>query len=204
MVDNELYLAFVLATIVLIVLPGPNVTLIVANSLAAGARAGLLTVAGTSAATALLLAVAALGMSSLISLLAEGFAWLRWAGVAYLLYLGLQQWRRPPDPAAPPPGRQRIFWQGFVVSATNPKTLLFYVAFLPQFIDPGLAPGSQLMVLSVTFLVIATLIDGAYGLLAGRFSGALADARKARLRRRLSGTFLIAAALGLALARKTP
>ena len=203
MIDSELYLAFVLATIVLIALPGPNVTLIVANSLAAGARAGLLTVAGTSTATALLLAVAALGMSSLMALMAEAFGWLRWAGVAYLLYLGLQQWRRSPDPAAPPPGRQRIFWQGFVVSASNPKTLLFYVAFLPQFIDPGLAPGPQLALLSLTFLLIATLIDGAYGLLAGRLRGALADARRARLRQRLSGSFLIAAALGLALARRT-
>ncbi|HJP23310.1 MAG: LysE family translocator [Alphaproteobacteria bacterium] len=202
MVDSELYLAFVLATIVLIVLPGPNVTLIVANSLAAGARAGLLTVAGTSCATALLLAVAALGMTTLIAVMADWFTWLRWAGVAYLLYLGLQQWRRLPSAAQTPPGRQRLFWQGFLVSATNPKTLLFYVAFLPQFVDPGLAPGPQLTVLSVTFLVIATLIDGAYGLLAGRLRGALADARRARLRQRISGSFLIAAALGLALARR--
>ncbi len=204
MIDSELYLAFVLATIVLIALPGPNVTLIVANSLAAGARAGLLTVAGTSSATAVLLAVTALGMSSLIAFLAEGFVWLRWIGVAYLLYLGLQQWRQAPDAAAPPHGRRRLFWQGFVVSLSNPKTLLFYVAFLPQFIDPGLAPGPQLLVLSVTFLFIATLIDGAYGLLAGHLAGSLGDARRARLRQRLSGSFLIAAALGLALVRRTP
>ncbi len=203
MIESELYLAFVLATIVLIVLPGPNVTLIVANSLASGARAGLLTVAGTSSATALLLAVAALGMTSLIAFLADWFTWLRWAGVAYLLYLGVQQWRRPPGEAELPLGRRRLFWQGFLVSATNPKTLLFYVAFLPQFVDPGLAPGPQLVLLSVTFLVIATLIDGAYGLLAGRLRGALAEARRARMRQRISGSFLIAAALGLALARRS-
>jgi threonine/homoserine/homoserine lactone efflux protein len=147
--------------------------------------------------------VAALGMTSLIVVLADWFTWLRWAGVAYLLYLGLQQWRHVSSAPQPLPGRQRLFWQGFVVSATNPKTLLFYVAFLPQFVDPDLAPGPQLLVLSVTFLIIATLIDGAYGLLAGRLRAPLGDARRARLRRRISGSFLIAAALGLALARRT-
>jgi len=89
-----------------------------------------------------------------------------------------------------------------LVSATNPKTLLFYAAFFPQFVDPGSPPGPQLALLCTTFLVIATALDGAYALLAGRLRPWLRTRRRARLRNRLTGSFLIAAALGLALARR--
>jgi threonine/homoserine/homoserine lactone efflux protein len=137
---HDLYLAFVLASAVLILIPGPNVTLLVANSLAYGARRALTTLAGTSAAIALQLAITVLGMTPLMLALAAWFEWLRWAGVLYLVWLGIQQWRAPPvaledvDPAAV--AGRALFWRGFLVSATNPKTLLFYAAFLPQFVDP--------------------------------------------------------------------
>jgi predicted DCC family thiol-disulfide oxidoreductase YuxK len=94
--DLDLYLAFLLATAVLILIPGPNVTLLVANSLAHGPRRALITLAGTSSAIALQLVVVALGMTSLILVLAGWFEWLRWAGVAYLIWLGIQQWRAAP------------------------------------------------------------------------------------------------------------
>lgn len=91
--DLEVYLAFVLATAVLITLPGPSIMLTVAQCVVHGARLGLLTVAGTSLAIVAQLAVIALGMTSLLAVLAEWFDWLRWAGVAYLVYLGISQWR---------------------------------------------------------------------------------------------------------------
>jgi threonine/homoserine/homoserine lactone efflux protein len=204
--DLDLYLAFLLATAVLILIPGPNVTLLVANSLAHGPRRALVTLAGTSSAIALQLLVVALGMSSLILVLAHWFEWLRWAGVAYLVYLGIQQWRAPPlaldDPERPAVRSGALFWQGVLVSATNPKTLLFYAAFFPQFIDPASPPGSQLALLCASFLVVATILDGAYAILAGQLRPWLRTRRRARLRNRLTGTFLIAAALGLALARR--
>jgi homoserine/homoserine lactone efflux protein len=204
--DLDLYLAFLLATTVLILIPGPNVTLLVANSLAHGPRRALVTLAGTSSAIALQLVVVALGMSSLILLLAQWFEWLRWAGVAYLIYLGIQQWRAPPlalDDLERPAARSgALFWQGVLVSATNPKTLLFYAAFFPQFVDPAGAPGPQLALLCTTFLVVATILDGAYAILAGQLRPWLRTRARARLRNRLTGTFLIAAALGLALARR--
>jgi threonine/homoserine/homoserine lactone efflux protein len=202
----DLYLAFLLATTVLILIPGPNVTLLVANSLAHGPRRALITLAGTSSAIALQLLVVALGMSSLIQVLAQWFEWLRWAGVAYLIYLGIQQWRAAPlalhDLESVTARSGRLFWQGVLVSATNPKTLLFYAAFFPQFIDPASPPGPQLALLCITFLMIATMLDGTYAILAGQLRPWLGTRRHARLRNRLTGSFLIAAALGLALARR--
>jgi homoserine/homoserine lactone efflux protein len=204
--NPDLYVAFLLATMVLVLIPGPNVTLLVATSLAHGLRRALITLAGTSSAIALQLAVVALGMSSLILLLAAWFEWLRWAGVAYLIGLGIQQWRAAPlaldDLEARPAPSARLFWQGALVSATNPKTLLFYAAFFPQFLDPSRPPGPQLLLLCATFLVVATVLDGAYAILAGRLRPWLRERRRARLRNRLTGSCLIAAALGLALARR--
>lgn len=200
----ELYAAFLVATTVLILIPGPNVTLLVANSLAYGPRRALITLAGTSSAIALQMVVVGLGMTSLVATLAAWFEWLRWAGVAYLVYLGIQQWRAAPlaleDVRAI--ASRTLFWQGLLVSATNPKTLLFYAAFFPQFVDPGAPLGPQLAMLCTTFLIIATVLDGAYAILAGRLRTWLRGHRRARLRNRLSGAFLIAAGLGLALARR--
>jgi threonine/homoserine/homoserine lactone efflux protein len=202
---RDLYLAFLLATTVLVLIPGPNVTLLVATSLGHGPRRALITLAGTSSAIALQLTIVALGMTSLILVLAGWFEWLRWAGVAYLVYLGIRQWRAAPvapDDLEGGAARPRaLFWRGALVSATNPKTLLFYGAFFPQFVAAGSAPGPQLALLCTTFLLVATVLDGAYALLAGRLRPWLRDRRRARLRNRLAGSCLIAAGLGLALAR---
>lgn len=88
------------------------------------------------------------------------------------------------------------------MSATNPKTLLFYAAFFPQFVDPGAPLGPQLALLCTTFLAVATVLDGTYAVLAGRLRTWLRGRDRARLRNRLTGSFLIAAGLGLALARR--
>ena len=199
--NPELYLAFVLASTLLIVVPGPNVTLIVGNSLAHGARPALVTVAGTQVGQMVQLAVVAAGTASLLSLVAAAFEWLRWAGVAYLIWLGVQRWRAAAAAGAgPPPFSPRaLFWQGFVVAATNPKTLLFYAAFLPQFVDPAGAAGLQLAVMSVTFLAIASVLDSSYALLAGRGRRWLST----RLADRVTGALLVGAGVWLALARRT-
>jgi threonine/homoserine/homoserine lactone efflux protein len=204
MIALDLYLAFILATTVLILIPGPNVSLIVANSVAYGTGYGLLTVAGTSAAVLVQLGLTALGMTAVLGALAHWFEWLRWIGVAYLLWLGVRHWRAPPVDLArtrPQPRSARaIVLRGFLVSLTNPKTLLFYSAFFPQFIsiDRPLAP--QVALLCATFLVLAAGLDGLWAILAGRARGLLAA--RAKLRNRLSGGLLIGAGVGLALARK--
>ena len=148
-----------LACAVLIVIPGPNVALIVANSVAHGTRFGLLTVAGTSSAVVVQLALTVLGATAVLNFLAASFDWLRWVGVAYLVWLGIAAWRAPAVDLARvgPQARSArlIYARGFLVGLTNPKTLLFYGAFLPQFITPGPTAADQLLLLAVTFLVVA-------------------------------------------------
>lgn len=200
----ELYVAFVLASAVLIVIPGPNVALIVGTSIAHGRRAGLMTVAGTSAAMVPLLALTVLGLQALLEVTASVFEWLRWIGVGYLIWLGVRTWRSAPtllslqDRA---PSMRVVFAQAALVSFTNPKTLLFYAAFFPQFLSPDADPTAQLLLLSITFLAIALVLDSCWALLADRARPLLQG--RARLRNRITGGFLIGAGVGLALARKS-
>ena len=204
MIHTQLYLAFVLATTVLMLIPGPNVALIVANSVAYGTRYGLLTVLGTSSAMVLQLALTAIGMTALLSWLSQMFEWLRWLGVAYLLFLGIRQWLAAPvDLTRTRPqmkSLKAIYGRGFLISLTNPKTLLFYGAFFPQFIAADLPPGPQIALLAVSFMAVAVLVDSGWALLSGHARGLLGA--RGRLRNRLTGGLLIGAGLGLALARR--
>ena len=198
----DYYGVFVLATALLILTPGPNVALIVANSVAYGARYGLLTVAGTTSAVAVHLLLVGIGLEGMLAVIGTVFEWVRWAGVAYLLYLGVAAWRAPAvDLAAvgaQPRSARRMLARAWIVSLTNPKTLLFYGAFFPQFISTSRPLAPQVWVLCVTFLVIAAGIDGLWAVVAGRARVALS--RRGRLRNRVSGGVLIAAGVGLALA----
>jgi homoserine/homoserine lactone efflux protein len=200
----SLYLGFVAASTILILIPGPNVSLIVANSIAYGTRYGLLTVAGTSSAIVVQLALVTLGLSATLDILAGWFEWVRWIGVAYLVYLGIRQWTATPidlTRTRPQPRSFRaIALRGFLISLTNPKTLLFYGAFFPQFLSPDIPIMPQVVLLSLTFLAIAAALDTGWALLAGRVRGALAI--RGRLRNRLSGGFLMCAGIGLALAHR--
>lgn len=205
MLDPHLFLAFVVAVTVLMLIPGPNVALIVANSVSYGPRYGLLTVAGTSSAMVVQLALTVLGMTELLGTLGSWFEWIGWIGVAYLVYLGIAQWRAPPvnlAAVAPEPKSARaMLTRALLVSLTNPKTLFFYGAFFPQFVVPNDRVGAQVAILSATFLALAILVDGCWALAAGRVRGLLAV--HGRLRNRISGGLLIGAGVGLALARKS-
>jgi threonine/homoserine/homoserine lactone efflux protein len=201
-VDLHLYAAFALAVTALMLLPGPNVALIVANSVSHGVRLGLLTVAGTASAMLVQLAVTAAGLGAVLGAAGVWFGALRWVGVGYLMFLAWQAFRAPAAdlnlcPQAPD-GR-RVFARGFLVSLTNPKTLFFYAAFFPQFLTPERHGWAQIAVLAVTFVVIAVVIDSGWAVLASR-------ARKILRKRqvwgnRISGGILAGAGLGLALSR---
>lgn len=199
----EMYLAFVAATTALVAIPGPNVALITANSIAHGRRMGLVTVAGTSTAMVPQLAFTVMGLTGVLTLAANLFEYLRWLGVAYLIYLAVQAWRAPPvDLTKIKPLAESawvVFRRGFVVSLTNPKTLLFYGAFFPQFVSSH-DVGIQLAILSATFLLIAATLDCGWALLAERLRGLLAT--NGRIRNRLTGSFYFAAAVGLAAAKR--
>lgn len=184
-------------------IPGPNVGLIVANSIAHGTRYGLVSVAGTSSAMVPQLAVTVLGASTLLIIMSSTFEWLRWLGVAYLLYLGIKHFlSKTHDIQADKQARtyKDVYWGGFLVSAFNPKTLLFFGAFLPQFISPEGNITLQLIILSVTFLVVITLVDCTWAVLAGRARPYILSF--GHLSNKISGAFFIAAGIGLALARK--
>lgn len=210
MVNLELYLAFCLATAALILIPGPIVTLVIANALKHGAGTGIRTVIGANSGTVILITAGGLGLTTVLAVAADVFEWIRWAGVAYLVYLGAREWRvalkrhaGADDGVLPPDEKPKgVFWHGFVVALTNPKTVFFFVAFFPQFIDPALAAGPQIVALSATFMVIAFLLDGMYAVLAGRMRHWLVGPQRARLRHGITGTLLIGTGLGLALARR--
>jgi homoserine/homoserine lactone efflux protein len=205
MIALDVFLAFVAATALLMVIPGPNVALIVANSVAHGTRFGLLTVAGTASGVVVQLTLTVLGASAALDFLAAGFDWLRWLGVAYLIWLGVAARRAPPVDLTQvrPQARsvRTIYLRGLLVCLTNPKTLLFCGAFLPQFVTPGLDATRQLVLLAVTFFVVSTVLDSLWAVLAGRLRAVLAA--RARLRNRLTGGLMIGAGLGLALARRS-
>ena len=207
MINPELFATFALATAVLILMPGPVVTLVIANSIAHGSRTGLATATGANAGTAVLIAAGAIGLTAMLALLSEIFVWVRWAGVAYLVWLGLRHWRAMiarvrDEEIATAPAARGVFWQGAVIGLTNPKTILFYIAFFPQFLDPSLAAGPQLAIMSLAFLAIALVLDSGYALLAGRIRPWLVDARRHRIRHGITGTLLIGTAVGLALTRR--
>src|SRR5206468_6094301 len=139
----------------------------------------------------------------LIGQLGAWFDWIRWVGVGYLIFLGVQQWRAPPADlgAVRPQPRSvaRIFGRAIAVSLTNPKTLLFYAAFFPQFVSPNAPAGPQFAVLAGLYLNVPLAIDSVWALTAARLRGALRT--RARLPNRASGAVLIGAGVGLALAR---
>ena len=203
MIDPSLYLAFVAAVTVLMLIPGPNVALIVANSVAHGPRYGLLTVAGTSSAMIFQLALVALGMTPLLGALGSWFEVLRWVGVAYLVFLGIKEWRAPAVDLTRTRAERRspraMFTRALLVSMPTPKPLLFYGAFFPQFVSASHAFLPQVTVLSVSFVVIAVLVDGSWALAAARARHLLAT--RGRLRNRIAGGMLVGAGAVLAAVR---
>jgi threonine/homoserine/homoserine lactone efflux protein len=206
-ISLDLYLGFVAAAAALIAMPGPNTTLIVGNAIAYGTSKGLATLAGTSSALVIQLVVIGFGLDETAQMMTTWFDRLRWLGVAYLVWLGLREWLAKPDTktaGAPVTVRgASLYGRGLLVCLSNPKTLAFFAAFLPQFIDRSRPVGPQLLVLSVTFMVLAILGDGAMCLLAGRIRPWIVGARFARLRHRVSGTCLLACGVALALVRKS-
>jgi len=201
MIEPALLLGFIAAVTLLMLIPGPNVALIVAGSVSHGVRAGLMTVLGTVAAQALSLVLVTAGLTALLQEVSAWFGWLRWVGAAYLIWLGIRQWRAPPPNLAAVKAQPRatLFAQAFLVSLVNPKTLIFYGAFFPQFITMERPVMPQAALLSAVFLVIALVIDSGWALVASRVRPLLA--RRGWLTGRFSGGILVGAGAALALWR---
>src|ERR1700752_4568134 len=200
----QVYLAFVAACIALALLPGPVVTLLIANGLRHGTRAALINCAGPQTGLAIVIGIVAVGLTSLMATMGYWFDWVRFAGAAYLIWLGIKLIRSPVEGVntdePPPPPRGGFFLQGLLVLLSNPKVLVFFGAFIPQFVDMEKDHATQVILLGFTFNVIAGLTDALYALLAGR-ARLFFSARRTRLLSRFSGGFMIGGGLWLALTR---
>lgn len=199
----ELYLAFVAASALLVLTPGPMVAYLVATTLSHGLRHGLMALIGSAAASALQLAIVVAGLSLILRAAGEAFVWIKWAGVVYLVYLGVKVVREPAQELAPALVRRsgrRTIVEAFFVNLTNPKALLFHGAFLPLFVSPSAPATPQLALLAVTFVIVAAILDGGWTVFAARLKPLLG--RIGRWRNRITGGVMLTAAAGLALARK--
>ncbi len=200
------HLPFILAVIAIVIVPGPSVTVIIANSLRKGAGAGLMNVAGTQAGLIPMILIVALGLETVVAVMGQAFFWLKLMGAAYLVWLGVKLLRSDgmlANSKAKELNHWGYFWQGFVVVWSNPKALFFFGAFIPQFVDP--ASGNafwQTIMLGLVFIGIATISDGAYALLAGK-AGSLLSTARVRVLEIGSGACLIAGGMWLAFQRQS-
>ncbi|MEV4071305.1 LysE family translocator [Nonomuraea fuscirosea] len=178
---------FCVATLGLLIVPGPAVLYIVTRSVAQGRSAGLISVLGVHTGSLVHVAAAALGISALISASATAFTVVKYAGVAYLLWLGVRKLMRRGDGAEPielkVQSKRRLFWEGFVVNVLNPKIAIFFLAFLPQFVHPAAGPiAAQILLLGAVWILLGMASDGTYAMLASALAGRVRQSVRARRR----------------------
>lgn len=201
----EIWLAFALASAVVVAIPGPTVTLVISYGLSEGRRAAWATVAGVALGDLLAMTLSLAGLGAMLAASAAFFAALKWAGAAYLIYLGLRLWRCAPEvPGAAAAGARprRMFGHAFAVTALNPKSIAFFIAFLPQFMSPAAPILPQTVALGATFLALATVNAAIYALLADRMRQAIKRPAVMRLINRIGGGALIGAGLLTAALRR--
>lgn len=204
MFDAAVLLTFALAATAIVIVPGPTVSLVVANSLRRGAGAGLANVAGTQVGLASMILVLAAGLDVVVAVMGEAFVVVKLLGAAYLVWLGISLIRSDGSLAASSGTARSLrgyVVQGFFVIWSNPKALLFFGAFIPQFVDPAFATFPQVAVYGGIFMVVATVFDGIYALAAGR-TGRLLTRRRVRAVEIGSGGLLVAGGTLLAFARR--
>lgn len=203
--EIQVYLAFVVATAIMIASPGPSVLLTVAHSISFGWQHALSTVAGATIGIAVQLVVAAIGLTSLLNVVADAFEWIRWAGAVYLVYLGIKQWRsasEPPEVDTSSISKTNLLVQGLVITIHNPKSLIFIAALLPQFIDTARPLELQFRIIVPSFLVITFTVTSIWALIAGKARGFLQRQRAFKPVSRTAAGLMIVAGASLALARR--
>ena len=193
------------ACLLFTLVPGPSVTVVVANSLARGTKAGLLTILGTEISMLTMVIIVALGLQAVMAAVASAFTIIKLAGAAYLVWIGWKMFTSSGHLDFDKRAQQMPLWryvlQGAVINWSNPKTLLFLGAFLPQFVDMTKPAFPQIMVLGAIVMVVASATDSIYAVLAGR-AGSMLTAARVRMMNRVSGVILMCAAVWLALLKK--
>ncbi len=219
----ETWVAYAVATELILLVPGPTVLLVVSYALTRGAGPALWAVAGSCLGTTVAFAIAFGGLGALLAASSTAFTIMKWIGAAYLIYLGVSMWRARADnpltaltrqgAASEPeekrtqegPGKKQrsTFWHGFITTLLNPKVAVFLVAFIPQFLDPSRQTAPQALIMTATFVGLAFVSDGAYVLLASRARKTFLGPRGLKWTQRLAGSLLIGAGLVTAAAKRS-
>ena len=196
----EMYGAFFLAATIVLVIPGPTIILVISHSASKGRQAVLPLVAGVTLGDFTAMTLSLLGLGAILSASAALFSILRWIGAIYLIYLGIKLWRTTPTSssmrnAAATNTNRRLFTHAYIVTSLNPKSIVFFVAFLPQFVDHNAPIAFQLIVLGLTFLILASINAAMYGIFAGQLRDVLHNVNTLRWFNRCGGSALIGAGI---------
>ncbi|UUX49163.1 LysE family translocator [Nisaea acidiphila] len=205
--DPALWLAFAAATSVMLAIPGPTVMLVASYAMSRGRESGWLTVPGVALGDLTAMIVSLAGAGAVLAASAELFTILKFAGAAYLVWLGIQLWRSKPELALAPAGggrrqKTRMFANAYVVTALNPKGIVFFVAFVPQFIDPSRPLFLQFVILVTTFVILGAINAAFWAIMAGTMRSRFSSPFALRLVNRLGGSAMIGAGLLTALTRR--
>jgi threonine/homoserine/homoserine lactone efflux protein len=201
------WLPFAIASAVLVAIPGPTVLLVVSYALGHGRRYALATTAGVALGDLTAMTASMLGLGVILAVSAGWFAVLKWAGAAYLVYLGIKLWRAPAVEADAPDisetRTRRIFAHAYAVTTLNPKSIIFFVAFVPQFIDPHGAVWPQIVIFEATFVALATANAFGYAMLASGARRAIRNSGVQRAVNRTGGALLVCAGVFAAMWKKS-
>ena len=208
----ELWLSFVVASLALLVVPGPTVMLVISYVLGRGRKTALATVPGVALGDLTAMTISLAGAGAILAASATLFTILKLVGAAYLLYLGIQLWRAKPSAESLGPeepestvltrSSRKMFWNAFLVTALNPKGIVFFIAFVPQFVDPAAPALAQFALLEATFVGLATLTVTTWALLAGGLRARFRKPATLKWVNRMGGSFLMGAGLLTALVRR--
>lgn len=204
----QIWIAFALASAALLAIPGPTVMLVVSYALGRGKAGGIATIPGVSLGNFAAMTISLLGAGAVLAASATLFTLLKLAGAAYLVWLGIRLWRTAPLPdggaqRANSADMRRMFWNAFAVTALNPKSIVFFTAFLPQFVDTRAPLFPQFVILEATFIALGVANAALWAFLAGEMRARFLRPSALRLVNRIGGDVLIGAGLLTAAARRT-
>ena len=196
----DMYIPFVIAAMIVLVIPGPTILLVISQAISHGRRAVVPLVAGVALGDFTAMTLSLLGLGAIMAASATLFSFLKLIGAVYLIWLGIKLWRLNPEEQEIRVSEKRnsnrnLFKSAFIVTALNPKSIAFFVAFLPQFIDPQHETIPQLWILGATFLVLATVNAALYAVFSGQLRDTMKRAGVRRWFNRCGGSVLIAAGI---------
>jgi threonine/homoserine/homoserine lactone efflux protein len=203
----EIWVAFVIAAMIVLIIPGPTILLVISQAISHGRGAVIPLVAGVTLGDFTAMTLSLLGLGAILATSAALFSVLKFIGAAYLVYLGIRLWRLDPEKhkihfTTNKPSNRSLFKGTFIVTALNPKSIAFFVVFLPQFINPQSRTLSQLVILVTTFISLATINAALYGFFAGHIRDSMNSPRVHRWLNRCGGSVLIATGVFTAALRR--